>query len=162
MHAYGRVHIGNDHGGLGLRQPIVEILARALRWEVASLAGPASLDLTVDYPDIAAKVCDAVARDPGSLGILLCGTGQGMAMSANRREDIRAGVVSDVFSARMLREHNNANVLCLGARVLGSGVVEEVVRTFLSVEFCGDTRHRRRIDKLSSRAPDTQTKLGGK
>lgn len=141
-----RFHVGSDHGGVHLRAE----LAGALRiWghEIASESGPASPDEKADYPDVAHTVARRVAEDPGSFGLLVCGTGQGMAISANKVPGIRAGVVGDAFSARMLREHNDANVICLGERVLGSELAKTVLAAFVSATFEGG-RHQRRVDKI--------------
>jgi ribose 5-phosphate isomerase B len=115
--------------------------------EVVSTSGPASGGESVDYPDVAKTVCARVLDDEGSFGVLVCGTGQGMAMSANSVPGIRAGVVSDVFSARMTREHNDANVLCLGERVLGTELARELLRAFVEGGFAGG-RHQRRVSKI--------------
>lgn len=143
-----RVHIGSDHGGVEMRQDLAEQLA-AWGHEVVSEAGPAKGGGSVDYPDVAVEVCERVTADPGSIGLLVCGTGQGMAMTANRRPGVRAAVVADVFSARMAREHNDANVLCFGQRVLGSELARALLRAFLDAEF-GGGRHQRRVDKIKA------------
>jgi ribose 5-phosphate isomerase B len=120
---------------------------RDLGHEVVSEAGAASADDSCDYPDVAFEVCRRVGDDAGAFGLLVCGTGQGMAMTANRMTGIRAAACSDVFSARMARAHNDANVLCLGQRVLGIGVATSILEAFLGVEFEGG-RHSRRVAKL--------------
>ena len=99
----------------------------------------------VDYPDFAKIVCAQVQNGSSERGILICGTGVGMSMAANRFEGIRAGLCNELFTARMSREHNDANVLCLGARVVGPGLAVEIVRTWVSTEFAGG-RHQRRIE----------------
>lgn len=147
MSARVRVHLGNDHGGVSLRAVVADAVA-TLGGEIVSSSGPERPDQAVDYPEVAAQVAQRVGADVGSFGVLICGTGQGVAMTANRFDGIRAGVVADTFSARMLREHNDANVLCLGARVVGPGLADEIVRTFLVSQFSGDERHRRRVDKI--------------
>ncbi|MCX5875493.1 MAG: ribose 5-phosphate isomerase B, partial [Deltaproteobacteria bacterium] len=100
---------------------------------------------SVDYPDFAKAVCVQVQNGSCERGILICGTGVGMSMAANRFEGIRAGLCNELFTARMSREHNDANVLCLGARVIGPGLAVEIVRAWVSTEFAGG-RHQRRID----------------
>lgn len=141
-----RVHLGSDHGAIELRQA----LAAAVRdWghELVSEIGPADASESVDYPDIAVKLAASVLADPGSLGVLACGTGQGMAMAANKIPGIRAAVVLDGYSARMAREHNDANVLCLGGRVAGVELAKLLLQTFLAGEFAGG-RHARRVAKI--------------
>lgn len=141
-----RIHLGSDHAGIDLRRELVATLD-SLGHELASELGPGHVSESVDYPDIAVAVCARVRAEPGSLGILVCGTGQGMAIAANKQAGIRAAVVLDPFSAAMAREHNDANVLCLGARVVGVELAKVLVRTFLDARFAGG-RHARRVDKL--------------
>ncbi|MCL0048629.1 ribose 5-phosphate isomerase B, partial [Dehalococcoidia bacterium] len=105
---------------------------------------------SVDYPDIAFAVADAVANGRFNQGILICGTGIGMSMVANKVPGIRAAICHDTFSARRAREHTNANVLCIGGRIVGEGVVREVITTYLGAEFIGG-RHARRLEKLHAR-----------
>jgi len=140
------VYLGSDHGAIELRLA----LAAALReWghELVSEIGPTDVSESVDYPDIAAQLAASVLGDLGSLGILACGTGQGMAMAANKIPGIRAAVVLDGYSARMVREHNDANVLCLGGRVAGVELAKLLLQTFLAGEFAGG-RHARRVAKI--------------
>ncbi len=147
-----RFHVGSDHGGIVLRKLLVEALRD---WEqpVLSELGPASADESVDYPDVAAEVCQRVLRDRGQangddvFGLLICGTGQGMAMTANKLPGIRAAVVTDPFSARMSRVHNDASVLCLGERVLGSELAKLLLKEFIDARFEGG-RHTRRVQKI--------------
>lgn len=143
-----RVHLGSDHAAVELRRELAAAL-RAEGHELASEIGPAAADESVDYPDVALKVCERVLADPGSVGVLTCGTGQGMAMSANKIAGIRAAVVLDGFSARMAREHNDANVLCLGARVAGVELAKLLMSTFLAAGFAGG-RHARRVAKIDA------------
>ena len=137
--------VGSDHGGVELRSLVADDL-RALGHEV-EVIGPAPGAGSVDYPDVAKQVCAEVLENTGSFGVLVCGTGQGMAISANKVPGIRAAVVSDVFSARMARAHNNANVLCLGQRVLGTELARELLKVFVGSEFEGG-RHARRVGKI--------------
>jgi ribose 5-phosphate isomerase B len=141
-----RIHVGSDHAGIELRR---ELAAALQTWghEVASETGPAAASDSVDYPDIAATVGAKVRDEPGSLGLLVCGTGQGVAIAANKVQGIRAAVVLDPFSAQMAREHNDANVLCLGARVCGNELAKVLLRTFLGATFAGG-RHARRVAKI--------------
>lgn len=140
------IAIGADHGGFALKNAIVQWL-RSHNYEVTDLVtdGPES----VDYPDFARAVAQAVATGKAALGILVCGTGQGMAMTANKVPGIRAAVCADTYSARMSREHNDANVLCLGARVVGIGLATDVVDVWLHSTFSTDERHARRVRKIS-------------
>ncbi len=146
--ASARIHFGSDHAAVDMRRDLVEA-ARAEGHQIASESGPSSATESVDYPDIAVQVSERVLADPGSIGVLVCGTGQGVAMTANRVHGIRAAVVMDTFSARMAREHNDANVLCLGARVVGSGLARVLLETFLTSEFAGG-RHARRVAKIDA------------
>ena len=141
-------HVGSDHGGVTLLDVLVEQLGE-WSFEVLSRCGPATPGERVDYPHVAVEVCQRVLhdRDAGSaevFGLLVCGTGQGMAMTANKIPGIRAGVVVDVFSAKMIRAHNDANVLCLGERVLGAGLAKLLVRQFIDASFEGG-RHAQRV-----------------
>ena len=139
-----RLILGADHAGVELKQQLSEV-AEEQGYEVRDL-GTHSGD-SVDYPDFAHKVADAVANDADALGLLVCGTGQGMSMAANRHPGVRAAVCADVFSAKMARQHNGANVLCLGARVVGHGHASEILRAFLGSTFEGG-RHERRVRKI--------------
>jgi ribose 5-phosphate isomerase B len=102
----------------------------------------------VDYPDYARKVATAVAEGVCEKGILICGAGQGMAMTANNLRGIRAAVPQDTYWAQMSREHNDANVLCVGERVAGGGLAREIVKTWLEAEFSGEERHSRRVANI--------------
>ncbi len=139
-----RIVLGADHGGVELKNQLAEKLRRGGH-SVEDLGTDGAS--SVDYPDFAHAVASCVASDTADRGILVCGTGQGMAMSANKVQGVRAGVVSDVFSARMIVEHNNAQVLCLGARVLGPALAESLVDAFLDASFEGG-RHERRVGKM--------------
>lgn len=141
-----KVFIGADHGGFSLKEVIVADLVKK-GIEIEDL-GTYSRD-SVDYPDYAKKVTEKVLENNGSLGILVCGTGIGMSMAANKVKGIRAAVVGDVFSAVATREHNDANVLCLGERVIGPGLALLIVDKFISTEFQGG-RHANRVGKICS------------
>jgi len=138
-----RIAIGADHGGVDLKREIGEHL-RGAGHEVLDLGTDGST--SVDYPDFARAVAEAVLGG-ADRGILVCGTGQGMAMTANKVPGIRAGAVWDVFSARMIRQHNDAQVLCLGARVTGPALALEIVDAFCASDFEGG-RHTRRVDQI--------------
>ncbi|MFA6284100.1 MAG: ribose 5-phosphate isomerase B [Desulfurivibrionaceae bacterium] len=137
-----KISIGCDHGGISLKDEIVPLL-QSLGHTVDD-KGCFSTE-SVDYPDFAKAVCAQVQNGSCDRGILICGTGVGMSMVANRFEGIRAALANELFTARMSREHNDANVLCLGARVVGPGLAVEIVRAWVSTEFAGG-RHQRRID----------------
>jgi len=135
--------VGSDHAGLELKRELSGV-AGELGYEVVDL-GSHTTDST-DYPDYAHQVSVAVARGEG-LGLLVCGTGIGMSMTANRHPGVRAALCGDVFSASMARRHNDANVLCIGARVVGGGLAAEILKAFLSASFEGG-RHERRVNKI--------------
>jgi len=141
-----RVVAGSDHAGLGLRAEALRV-ARELGFEVEDL-GPFAAE-SVDYPDYARKVAEAVASGRARLGVLVCGTGIGMSIAANKVRGVRAALCTTEYEARMARAHNDANVLCLGERVLGAGQAGAVVRAFLEQPFEGG-RHQKRVDKISA------------
>ncbi len=143
-----RVFIASDHGGFALKGAVAARLGE-LGHDVQDL-GPDSA-ASVDYPSFAAALCRRVLAEPGSLGVLICGTGLGMSMAANRFPGIRAALCHNEFSARMARQHNDANVLCLGERVLGLGMALGIVDAFFAAEFEG-ARHKRRIDLIEELA----------
>jgi ribose 5-phosphate isomerase B len=147
--------VGADHAGLSLKNYLVEVL-RQLGDEVEDL-GTHSTD-SVDYPDYAAQVARRVADGEGR-GLLVCGTGIGMAMAANKVGGVRAAPVMDLESAKLSREHNNANVLALGARVTPPERALDIVRTFLKTAFEGG-RHERRLNKIAAleQLPQAQPK----
>ncbi len=138
--------IGADHAGIEIKAFVKELFEKKGH-EVEDL-GPFNKD-RVDYPDFAAKVCNAVLKNEDTKGILICGTGLGMSMSANKFDGIRAALCHNVFSAAMAREHNDANVLCLGERVSGYGTVESIVDAWDSNEFAGG-RHEGRVNKINA------------
>lgn len=140
-----KVAIGCDHGGLDLKETVISVLKEMdLEYEDFGTYDRNSCD----YPDFAAKVGEAVASGQCQQGILICGTGIGMSIAANKIPGIRAALCNEVYSAKMARAHNNANVLCLGARVVGPGVAAEIVKTFLTGAF-EEGRHARRVEKIS-------------
>lgn len=141
-----RVILGSDHAGLALRAEAVKV-ARATGLEVEDL-GPFSGD-SVDYPDYARQVGEAVAAGRARLGVLVCGTGIGMSIAANKVKGVRAAHCTSEFEARMARAHNDANVLCLGERVVGHGVGAAIVKAFLETPFEGG-RHARRVEKINA------------
>lgn len=140
-----RIAIGSDHAGFSLKQEVMDFL-KELGHQVYD-AGTYSSE-SADYPDFAERVGRMVAGGEADAGILICGTGVGMSIAANKVKGVRAAACYDPFTARMAREHNDANILCLGAWVIGKGIAFEIVRTFLNTEFSGAERHRRRISKI--------------
>ena len=140
-----RIALGADHAGFQAKETVKKYLESA--GYVVDDAGTGSEE-SVDYPDFAAKVARRVEQGQDDLGILVCGTGIGMAMAANKIGGVRAAVAHDTVTARMSREHNDANVLALGARVLNEHQIIEVTKSFLAAQFAGG-RHQRRIDKIS-------------
>ncbi len=140
-----KIAIGSDHAAWEQKAILSDFL-RGLGHEVTDHGtdGPAS----VDYPDFAAAVGRAVQAGDAELGVLLCGTGIGISIAANKLKGIRAALVHEPFSARMAREHNNANVVCFGARVTGIEVIKASLEAFLSASFGGDN-HRRRVGKIA-------------
>lgn len=137
--------IGCDHGGYDLKQEVVRYLDNQ---------GISYLDLgtytkeSTDYPKYAKLVCESILNGTCDKGILICGTGIGISITANRYKGIRAALCGDCFSAAATREHNDANVLALGARVTGSGLAIKIVDTFLHTDFSGDERHLNRIKQI--------------
>lgn len=137
--------IGFDHGGIVLKPEIIATL-KALGIPFADL-GTASTE-SVDYPDFAAAVAAKVSSGEATAGILACGTGLGMSIAANKFKGVRAAVAFDPFTARMAKEHNHANVLCLGGRVLKPEAVSEILKAWLTASFAGE-RHSRRVEKIA-------------
>jgi ribose 5-phosphate isomerase B len=139
------IAIGCDHAGHGLKREVVKFLQELkVSWEDLGCASP---DESVHYPLYGKKVVDAMLARPGARGILICGTGLGMSMMANRFPGIRAALCHDIFTAIMSRRHNNANLLVMGGRVIGPDLGKEIVRAWLSTPFDGG-RHQERLDLL--------------
>jgi len=141
-----KLAIGCDHGGFELKKEVLEHLA-ARGIEVTDVG--CNDGASCDYPVYSKKVTDLIQAGTVDLGILICGTGIGMSMAANKEPGIRAALCHDVFSAKATREHNNANVLCMGARVVGPGLALMIIDTFLDTPFSEDERHIRRISYFS-------------
>ncbi len=140
-----KLAIGCDHGGFELKEEILRFLNTIDNIAVSDF-GPAGKE-SVDYPDFAQKVSEAVSNGSMDRGILICGTGIGMSIVANRYPNVRAALCHDHFTARMSREHNDANILVMGERVIGKGVALEIVKTWLDTKFAGG-RHQKRLDKI--------------
>lgn len=139
------IALGNDHGGYELKLEIIKYLEEN-KIEYKDF-GCDSTD-SVDYPVYAKKVATAVANKECEQGILICGTGIGISIAANKVKGVRAALCHDCFSAQATKEHNNANILAMGARVIGPGLAVKIVDTFLNTEFSNDPRHIRRIDMI--------------
>lgn len=142
-----RIAVGADHGGYPLNERVILEL---------DAAGHEIIDFGThvgsrpdDYPDYAVKVGEAVQRGQAETGILICGSGVGAAVAANKLHGIRAALCGDTYSARQSREHDDCNVLCLGARVVGVELALEIVRAFVSAKFTGEERHLRRLKKIA-------------
>ena len=139
-----RLVMASDHGGFSLKEDLKKALASA---------GVLITDLgvhqesSVDYPDLAHALCDTILGNDADIGLLVCGTGIGMSIAANRHPGIRAALCTDPYMSRMAREHNDANVLCLGGRVIGPSLAEDIVREFLGGSYEGG-RHARRVGKI--------------
>ncbi|TLS50508.1 ribose 5-phosphate isomerase B [Paenibacillus antri] len=140
-----KIAIGADHAGYRLKAELLEFI-RSLGHELEDFGahGPES----VDYPDFASAVCNQVVSGKADRGILICGTGIGMSIAANKVPGIRCALVHDVFSAKATREHNDTNVLAMGERVIGPGLAQEIVGTWLATEFSQGERHKNRIGKV--------------
>ncbi|WP_024789135.1 ribose 5-phosphate isomerase B [Lebetimonas sp. JH292] len=136
--------IGTDHAGFEIKPFVIEYLQKK-GIDVEDLGCFSSE--SVDYPDYAHKVAEAVLANPGTKGILICGSGIGMSLAANKHKGIRAALCHDYYTAEMARRHNDANILCFGARIVGLGVVESILEAWLTHEFEGG-RHERRVKKI--------------
>jgi len=143
-----RIVIGADHAGLDLKGPLVELL-RELGHEVLDV-GAHSYDASDDYPDFAKAVAGSVAREETERGVVVCGSGVGASVAANKLRGVRASVCHDTYSARQGVEHDDMNVLCLGCRIIGEELARELVTAFTSARFSGDERHKRRLRKVKA------------
>jgi ribose 5-phosphate isomerase B len=140
-----KIAIGSDHAGFRLKE-IVKNFLKTKNIEVEDFG--THTEESVDYPDYAFKVGEAVARKDFDFGILICGSGIGMSIAANKVKGIRAALCNDLYSAHVSREHNNANILCMGGRVIGEEVAKEIVSVWLNAKFEGG-RHERRVNKIT-------------
>ena len=153
-----RIALGSDHAGFHLKQTVISTLVEmGHTYEDFGCYDTGS----VDYPDIALRVAEAVAAGHFDHGILICSTGVGMSIVANKVKGIRAALCHDVFSSRRAREHTDANILCLGEWVIGRGAAQDIVKIYLTSEFVGG-RHARRLEKIrqieaASQSPGVQT-----
>jgi ribose 5-phosphate isomerase B len=139
-----KFYIANDHAGFNIKSEVIEILKNK-NCEVIDIG--AVSNERADYPDFAHKLCEAVLKDEGSFGILICGSGIGMSIAANRHKGIRAALCHDAYTAKMARAHNNANVLCFGERVSGLGVIGGMIDAWINESFEGG-RHSERVNKI--------------
>jgi len=140
-----RIAVGSDHAGFAMKEHLASWLAES---------GHAVYDLgthspePVDYPDYSAAVARAVLDGRADRGVIVCGSGAGAAITANKLSGIRAGVAHDVYTAHQMVEHDDVNVLCLGSRVVGEALAEDLVKTFIDAKFSREDRHVRRVDKI--------------
>ena len=140
-----RITIGSDHAGYALKIKIIAHL-KEIGWDVIDVGTDS--EASCDYPVFADAVCKNIQNGTTKLGILICGTGIGMSMAANKHKGIRAAACENTYSSRMTRAHNDSNVLCMGARVVGPGLAAEILHAFLDTDFEGG-RHQRRIDMIA-------------
>ena len=143
-----KIAVAGDHAGFPLKTFLASYL-KTLGHKVEDL-GTDSPDVPVDYPDFAAKAADAVLQGRTNRAIVVCGSGVGACVAANKFRGIRAAVCHDTYSARQGVEHDDMNILCLGARVIGQALAQEIVEAFIGAKFSNETRHVRRLDKIRS------------
>jgi ribose 5-phosphate isomerase B len=143
-----RIHIGSDHAGLELKSQLIEHLVG--KGHDVTDHGPYEYDAVDDYPDFCIPVAEAVAKDPASLGIVLGGSGNGEQIAANKVNGIRAALAWSVETAKLARDHNNANVIAVGGRMHEISLVKEIIDTFIAHPFSEDERHIRRINKIAA------------
>ena len=144
-----KVYIAGDHAAVAMKSELIPYI-ESFGFEVVNFG--TDTNESVDYPVYAGKVAKAVQNDKESLGVLICGTGIGMSLAANKYTGIRAAAVSEVYSAKMTRAHNDANVICFGARTIGIETAKMIVEAFLTTPFEGGERHARRISLIESLA----------
>ena len=140
-----KVAIASDHGGMNIRKEIISLMEE-MNIEYIDLG--CECDISVDYPDYALPVAEKVANGEVNRGILICGTGIGMSIAANKVKGIRCALVHDTFSAKATREHNNTNVLAMGERVIGPGLARDIAKIWLTTPFEGG-RHENRVNKIT-------------
>ncbi|MBI5888614.1 MAG: ribose 5-phosphate isomerase B [Deltaproteobacteria bacterium] len=140
-----KIAIASDHAGRELKDDLIDYL-KELGAQVVDMG--VNSNVSVDYPDYGSPLADRVSSGEIDKGVLICGTGIGMSILANKFKGVRAALVSDVYSARMSREHNDANVLVIGGRIVGKGLAREILKTWLTTKFEGG-RHQRRLDKIT-------------
>lgn len=140
-----KIAIGSDHAGFKLKE-VISYLIKKMGYEVIDMGSGSSC--SVDYPDYAEAVAQAVSEGRIERGILICGTGIGMSIVANKFRNVRAALCNELFTAKMSRLHNDANILCIGARVIGEDLVKEIVKIWLNTSFEGG-RHAERVKKIN-------------
>ena len=141
-----KIAIGNDHAAGELKTQIMELIT-GMGHELIDVGAP--IGETIDYPIPGEKVGRLVASGEADFGVLICGTGVGISLAANKVKGIRASAVSDTATARLIREHNDANVIAIGARIVGSELAKDIIKTFLTTDFSGVDCHQHRIDLIS-------------
>ncbi len=141
-----RVALGADHGGFSLKTELLPWL-KDQGYEVMDI-GAHAFDSTDDYPDFSRKVAQAITEEEANRGIIICGSGVGACIAANKVPGVRAGICHDTYSAHQGVEHDDMNILCLGARIIGIEVAKEIVSAFLGASFSKEERHRRRLQKI--------------
>lgn len=141
-----RVALGADHGGFSLKTELLPWL-KDQGYEVMDI-GAHAFDSTDDYPDFSRKVAQAITEEEANRGIIICGSGVGACIAANKVPGVRAGICHDTYSAHQGVEHDDMNILCLGARIIGIEVAKEIVSAFLGARFSKEERHRRRLQKI--------------
>jgi len=142
------IAIATDHGGFPLKEPLLAVV-RECGHEVLDL-GAYSLEPTDDYPDFSRAIGEAIQQGRAQRGVLMCGSGVGASVAANKMIGVRAGLCHDTYSAHQGVEHDNMNVLCLGARVIGPELMADLVRAYLGAAFTGEPRHARRLAKVDA------------
>ena len=152
-----KIAIASDHGGFDLKETVIAHLLSD-GWEIDDL-GPNNED-SVDYPDYGIKLAEIIANKKVERGIVICGTGVGMSIVVNRFPGIRGTLCSDIYTAKMSREHNDSNILIMGGRVIGMGLASEIVDTWLNTAFEGG-RHQRRLDKINEIDANIKSKSPG-
>jgi ribose 5-phosphate isomerase B len=143
-----KIAIACDHGGYPLKRPLIALM-KGLGHEVLDL-GAHELNPKDDYPDFARYVGQAIQHDQAKRGVLLCGSGVGASVAANKQRGVRAAVCHDTYSAAQGVEHDDMNVLCLGARIVGEALAVELVKAFVGARFSGEERHARRLEKVNA------------
>ena len=140
-----KIIIGNDHAGVNLKFEIKKYL-ESINFDVINVG--VDTNDSFDYPKISLEVCNKLKKENAKFGIIICGSGVGVSIAANKIKGIRAACVSDSLSSRLSRLHNNANVICFGERIVGIETAKEIVREFVNTNFLGD-RHKKRVDQIS-------------
>jgi ribose 5-phosphate isomerase B len=143
-----KIAVAADHGGFSLKEPLMDVLI-SMGYEVVDL-GAHEFDSKDDYPDFARYVGQAIQHGQADRGVLICGSGVGASVAANKLCGVRAAVCHDVYSAHQGVEHDDMNVLCLGARIVGEELAKDLVRTFAAAQFSNEPRHQKRLEKVKA------------